>query len=459
MRKKYFLAILAAVAISMSCVTPAMVSATEVEDTSDMIDDEQAEGEQTTVAAPGAETDSGDSSGSSGSGSSGSSGSGSGGSSASGSSSAGTNTSGSAGSTSGSTKSSDSSLAHLGISPGSLNPAFSAGTHEYSATVDAGVTRISVAARPNSSKAVIASVNGAKSLKPGTNKVTVVVEAENGATSTYTINVTCGSATTGAPASEAENAPATEPAPVQEDVTDDPSAEDAGQSLEGEISAINDTETAQGGQPEVTFDDNGYLIYEGNAYLPSSMMPEGEYVSLDKYNRLYEQIQAQKTKNMRFLIICVVVIALLLIVVLNLVLKLRDMRQDVRMGFAGLDDDEEPEKRQRASEPKQRKEETPKNGKSVQARQTLTDTSMIPDVKLSETMNDLRIERPSRPAKDIEIEIPRKSAKNAKTEIPQKPVKEPKTEKQQKPAASTPVKPAKSAKKIEDLEILDLNDL
>ena len=400
MRKKRFLAIAAAIAVSMSVTVPMTVFATEAEETADIIDDELEEGEQMTIEDPGeADSDSdsndGSTSGGSGSDTTGNSG---------GSSSGTTGSTGGSGSgttgSAGNVKSSDSSLAHLGISPGSLSPAFSAGTHEYTATVDAGVTSISVAAKPNNSKAVIASVSGAKSLAPGANTVKVVVEAENGATTTYTIQVTCGSAASSAP------------------VTDqtDPSGETDGENvLEGEVSIIQDSEETQEKKPAVTFDSNGYLIYEGNAYIPSSMMPEGEYVSLDKYNKLYDQSQTQKKKDMRLLIILIVLFVLSLIVILNLALKLRDVRQDVKLGLNGIEDDEE-----RKKKPRQKANQKPKQ----------TDTSMIPDVRIPDS---IKMERASRPAKT------------------EKPVKSERTEK--------PAKPEKPTKKAEDLEILDLNDL
>ncbi|MCI5828652.1 MAG: cadherin-like beta sandwich domain-containing protein [Lachnospiraceae bacterium] len=401
MRKKRFLAITAAIAISLAA--PVTAFATEPGEVSNTIDDEQAEGEQTTIVEPDADS-SGGSNSSSGGSSSGSSGGSTTGSGKGTSAASGGNGSGNTASSAGSAKSSDSSLAHLGISPGSLSPSFSAGTHEYTATVDAGVTAISVAARPNSSKAVIASVSGAKSLKPGTNTVKVVVEAESGAVSTYTITVNCGSATTSAQTTE------------QEDASSDAEASDSDAAPEGEISAIDDTAEVPTEEPAVTFDDNGYLIYEGNAYLPSSMMPEGEYVSLDKYNKLYDRLQAQKTKDMRILIILVVVIAMLLIVILNLVLKLRDMRQDAMFGPDGDDEEEEADEKLRTRERKARKEE-----------------------------------QPVKPEKTLKAENPVKPEKPSKAEKPVKPEKSPKTEK--------PSKPAKSAKPADDLEILDLNDL
>lgn len=388
MRKKRFLAIAAAITLSISFTVPVTVFATEVEE--DVIDDEQEEGEQTTIVAP--DADSEDTSSEEGN-------------------TSGSNSGNAAGNNSGSTanvKSSDSSLAHLGISPGTLSPAFSAGTHEYTATVDADVTAISVAAKPGNSKAVIASVSGAKSLTPGANTVKVVVEAENGATSTYTITVNCGGATATA-----------QPAP-DDTVTTDTEAP------EGEISVVDTPEEEKTKETKVTFDDNGYLIYEGSAYIPSSMMPEGEYVSLDKYNKLYEQAQTQKTKYMRLLIILIVLLVLALIVILNLALKLRDVRQDEKLGLTGIADDEL-QKRKKSKEAKPRKETREKVVQKTGAQAMQTDTSMIPGVKMPDEMKTSRTEKAPNPGRS------------------------PKPEK--------PVKTAKSAKKMEDLEILDLNDL
>lgn len=400
MRNKHFLAIVAAIAISISFAAPVTISATEVETGSDIIDDEQEDGEQTTIAAPDAETDTDTDTGSAGT--------------STGTSNGNTGSTGNTGTSSGasaagSTKSSDSSLAHLGISPGSLTPAFSAGTHEYTTTVDANVTAISVAARPNHSKAVIAAVNGAKSLRPGTNTVKVIVEAENRSTTTYTITVICGStsATTQQPADQPQNDPAEQPEDTQE------------QGVEGEISAIEEPKD-DAGEAEVTFDDNGYLRYKGDAYMPASMMPEGDYVSLDKYNKLYEQLQTRKTTDTRILIVGIILLLLLLIVILNLTLKLRDVRQDVKLGLTEIDDEEEDPKKKR----RQKEERVSKPAASA---------------------------KPTAPAKPVASEKPAAPAKQerARTERPAK---------AEKPEAK-PSKPAKIAKKPDEMEILDLNDL
>ena len=424
----------AAMSLSMCLVAPTAVYATQTSDT-DVVDDEFEAGDQETVAGPGAgtDTDSGHNSGSSSSSGGSSSSSSSSGSSTS----SGSSSSSSAGSTTtsstsgtGTARSSDSSLAHLGISPGSISPAFSAGTHAYTATVDADVTAISVAARPNDSKAVIASVTGAKTLSPGTNTVKVVVSAENGTTTTYTITVTCGSASAaaGTPADTAASDGDTDTTDVVEGEITDPDSD-----AESEGDAENDPEQ----NAAVTFDDNGYLIYEGNAYIPSSMMPEGDYVSLDKYNKLYEQSQSQKSKYTRMIIILAVLLLVVCSVLLNLALKLRDLKQDARLGLNGIDDDDDGKSVKAAGT--ENRIENRKVHKRSAAPEAQTD--MIPDLKMPESVA-------------LEAEYAAKPVKAAKT---------PKTEKAVQ--VQKPVKPEKTSRfhKAEqdndDLEILDLNDL
>ncbi len=87
-------------------------------------------------------------------------------------------------------KSSDSSLSSLIISAGSLSPEFSAGTKDYTTTVDYSVSSLAVTATPADQKATVTSVTGNDSLEVGENTVSIVVTAENGATSTYNIVVT-----------------------------------------------------------------------------------------------------------------------------------------------------------------------------------------------------------------------------------------------------------------------------
>jgi len=87
-------------------------------------------------------------------------------------------------------KSSNANLASLAISPGTLSPAFSAGTQSYSATVGGTATKITVSAAPADAKSTV-SLNGVQNkLVDGLNTVKITVTAENGSTKVYTIAVT-----------------------------------------------------------------------------------------------------------------------------------------------------------------------------------------------------------------------------------------------------------------------------
>jgi hypothetical protein len=377
-----------ALVVGMSMAAPMTAFATEAEETGDILEDEETEGEQTTVMAEPEE----------GSASTPSTGS----------------TSSAASSTASSTaKSSDSSLAHLGISPGTLSPAFSSGTHEYTATVDAGVTRISVAAKPNSSKAVIAAVNGAKSIQAGTNTVKVVVEAENGATTTYTITVTCGTAM--AQSSDDTSAAVTQDAEVTGDATETDAAET--NNIEGSVEELS-------GEEAVTFDDNGYLVYEGETYIPSAMMPEGEYVSLSKYNNLYDQSQSQSKSYMRLVIVLVILLVVLVLVIVNLIFKLRDQKADAALGLG-------------VSHPDRGAREAEKKAAEPEIEEDADSTGMIENVSIPDS---------------LKADLTGHTAHEGKKHAEKKPVEKKAVEKKH------PEKKAKKSKE-EDFEILDLNDL
>lgn len=89
-------------------------------------------------------------------------------------------------------KSSDNSLSSLKLSHGKLSPAFRQNVTKYTATVGYDISSLVVSAKTTSSKAVIESVtgNGTVALQVGENKIQIVVRAENGVKSTYTIVVT-----------------------------------------------------------------------------------------------------------------------------------------------------------------------------------------------------------------------------------------------------------------------------
>ena len=77
-----------------------------------------------------------------------------------------------------STKSSDATLSDLGIKPNDFK-GFKSGTTSYKTTVPEDVAEVEVYAKTTSSKATVTGT-GKKKLENGTNKVEVIVTAENG---------------------------------------------------------------------------------------------------------------------------------------------------------------------------------------------------------------------------------------------------------------------------------------
>ena len=98
-------------------------------------------------------------------------------------------------------KSSNANLASLAISPGTLSPAFSAATLNYSTTVGQDQTKITVSASPADSKSKVALNGVQKSLATGKNTVKITVTAEDGSTKVYSlvVNRTSGPTPTPAP--------------------------------------------------------------------------------------------------------------------------------------------------------------------------------------------------------------------------------------------------------------------
>lgn len=85
--------------------------------------------------------------------------------------------------------SSDSSLKSLKIPNGQLDPAFKSDVYNYKTTVT-DVTSIDIDAKPNNGGAQVSITPNYKDLKKGDQDVSIVVTAENGAQTTYTIKVT-----------------------------------------------------------------------------------------------------------------------------------------------------------------------------------------------------------------------------------------------------------------------------
>lgn len=87
-------------------------------------------------------------------------------------------------------KSADNSLASLTLSSGTLSPAFKYNVTNYTAEVANDVTSVVVSAKPSNANATVESVKGGENLVVGSNKIQIVVKAQNGVTATYTIQVT-----------------------------------------------------------------------------------------------------------------------------------------------------------------------------------------------------------------------------------------------------------------------------
>lgn len=100
----------------------------------------------------------------------------------------------------------DSKLSAFDIAPGVLSPAFSPDITEYTSTVDADVTSVSVQAVPRASGAVIASVEGRDGLQPGVNTIKVTCSAQDNTYTVYTITLTVGSASAGTQQPDADTA-------------------------------------------------------------------------------------------------------------------------------------------------------------------------------------------------------------------------------------------------------------
>lgn len=87
------------------------------------------------------------------------------------------------------TKSSNSKLEKLEIAEGTITPEFSSSVKEYSISVPNEVTKLSISATADSSKATVR-ITGNEELVVGENEIEVIVTAEDGSKTTYTILAT-----------------------------------------------------------------------------------------------------------------------------------------------------------------------------------------------------------------------------------------------------------------------------
>lgn len=84
-------------------------------------------------------------------------------------------------------KSKNANLSELTLSSGTLTPSFDASVTEYSVNLSKEIDKLKISAKSEDAKAKVSGV-GEISLKPGLNKLLIVVTAENGNKKTYTIS-------------------------------------------------------------------------------------------------------------------------------------------------------------------------------------------------------------------------------------------------------------------------------
>lgn len=179
----------------------------------------------------------------------------------------------------------DNSLKRLSLSAGTLSPQFAGNVVNYTATVPGDVTEVEVNAETSNANASIESVSGNTDLQVGLNTIKIVVEAENGALATYTIELTREEVQEEVPATEQENV-TTE---VVEDTANKKELEDA---------------------------------LERNEYLSNS------------YKLLEEKYQREKDFSRSVIYVLIVVIAILIVVLINvIVLLFRKMDNDYNDDF------------------------------------------------------------------------------------------------------------------------------
>ncbi|MCI9124980.1 MAG: cadherin-like beta sandwich domain-containing protein [Eubacterium sp.] len=122
----------------------------------------------------------------------------------------------------------NSRLSAFDISPGDLSPAFSPDVYEYTSTVDAGVTSVSVQAVPEAAGATIASVEGRDGLQPGANTIKVTCSAQDNTYSVYTITLTVGEAQPDSQEPAGENEPQPDSDPQENNQPADSGEKDTG---------------------------------------------------------------------------------------------------------------------------------------------------------------------------------------------------------------------------------------
>lgn len=85
----------------------------------------------------------------------------------------------------------NSKLSSLKVYPGTMSPKFSVNTRSYTVKVSEDTKEVAITAKAQDSKAKV-SVSGGKDLKPGENKAKVIVIAQDGSASSYSLTIICG---------------------------------------------------------------------------------------------------------------------------------------------------------------------------------------------------------------------------------------------------------------------------
>ena len=144
------------------------------------------------------------------------------------------------------------------------SPAFSPDVLEYTAVVDASVTSLSVRAIPRAAGGTIASVEGARTISPGTNTVKVTCSAPDNSYTVYSIIVTAGE-TSGAP--RGESADGTENLPDGTDEAGEPDHTDNAVDMTDPVSD-GDVTTSSGVSSGITgpVSADGTVTLNGAAY-------------------------------------------------------------------------------------------------------------------------------------------------------------------------------------------------
>lgn len=182
-------------------------------------------------------------------------------------------------------KSADNSLSAISLSAGTLSPAFSSQTTNYTVEVGADVTDLTVTPSTSNAKATIESITGNTGLKVGDNTIKILVKAENGAEATYTITVK-----------------------KSETITETTPAETAPENGAEAVNTENNIEDNSGNTATVTQDSYDRLNEE--------------------YTELKETYESYRSTTRRNLAILIFVAVVLLILAINLLMKCHELKQD-----------------------------------------------------------------------------------------------------------------------------------